>query len=93
MAPPGSKIPKVLLLLADFLPGTSASRASINTIEELQKLGIPTGTLPDGSPNLMLLFNLASNKATKKESAQNGKIQAIGISADGKPVRISGKST
>jgi hypothetical protein len=93
LAPPGSKIPKVLLLLANFLPGTSASRASINTIEELQKLGIPTGTLPDGSPNLMLLFNLASNKATKKESAQNGKIQAIGISADGKPVRISGKST
>ena len=93
LAPPGSKIPKVLLLLADFLPGTSASRASINTIEELQKLGIPTGTLPDGSPNLMLLFNLASNKGTKKESAQNGKIQAIGISADGKPVRISGKST
>ena len=93
LAPPGSKIPKVLLLLADFLPGTSASRASINTIEELQKLGIPTGTLPDGSPNLMLLFNLASNKATKKESAQNGKIQAIGISADGKPVKISGKST
>ena len=93
LAPPGSKIPKVLLLLAKFLPGTSASRASINTIEELQKLGIPTGTLPDGSPNLMLLFNLASNKATKKESAQNGKIQAIGISADGKPVKISGKST
>ena len=93
LAPPGSKIPKVLLLLANFLPGTSASRASINTIEELQKLGIPTGTLPDGSPNLMLLFNLASNKGTKKESAQNGKIQAIGISADGKPVEIYGKST
>jgi hypothetical protein len=93
LAPPGSKIPKVLLLLADFLPGTSASRASINTIEELQKLGIPTGTLPDGSPNLMLLFNLASNKGTKKESAQNGKIQAIGISATGGPVKISGKST
>lgn len=93
LAPPGSKIPKVLLLLANFLPGTSASRASINTIEELQKLGIPTGTLPDGSPNLMLLFNLASNKGTQKESAQNGKIQAIGISADGKPVKISGKST
>ena len=93
LSPPGSKIPKVLLLLANFLPGTSASRASINTIEELQKLGIPTGTLPDGSPNLMLLFNLASNKATKKESAQNGKLQAIGISADGKPVEIYGKST
>jgi len=41
----------------------------------------------------MLLFNLASNKATKKESAQNGKIQAIGITVDGKEVKISGKST
>jgi hypothetical protein len=92
LAPPGSKIPKILLLLTNFLPGTSASRASINTIEELQKLGIPTGTLPDGSPNLMLLADLASKRATKKESAQNGKLDAIGISADGKPVRISGKS-
>jgi len=92
LAPKGSKIPKILLLLTNFLPGTSASRASINTIEELQKLGIPTGTLPDGSPNLMLLADLASKRATKKESAQNGKLDAIGISADGKPVRISGKS-
>ena len=92
LAPKGSKIPKILLLLTNFLPGTSSSRASINTIEELQKLGIPTGTLPDGSPNLMLLADLASKRATKKESAQNGKLDAIGISADGKPVRISGKS-
>jgi len=44
-------IPQPLLALADLLPGTSPERASINVIEGLQKVGIPTGTLPDGSPN------------------------------------------
>ena len=93
LAPPGSKIPKVLLLLANFLPGTSPSRASINTIEELQKLGIPTGTLPDGSPNLMLLFNLSSNKGAEKEKSQNGKLQIVGFTADGIPIKAGGVYT
>jgi hypothetical protein len=92
LAPPGSKIPTALLLLADFLPGTSAERSTINVIKELQKLGIPTGTLPDGSPNLMLLYNLASNTGAEKEKAQNGKLQAIGTSAAG-PVKVSGMYT
>jgi hypothetical protein len=92
LAPPGSKIPTALLLLADFLPGTSAERSTINVIKELQKLGIPTGTLPDGSPNLMLLYNLASNTGVEKEKAQNGKLQAIGTSAAG-PVKVSGMYT
>ena len=89
MAPPGSKIPDALLLLADFLPGTSPERSTINTIAELQKLGVPTGTLPDGSPNLMLLYNLATHKGAEKEKSENGKIQALGISSTG-PVKIVG---
>ena len=89
LAPPGSKVPAALLLLADFLPGTSPERATINAIQELQKLGVPTGTLPDGSPNLMLLFNSASNQGAEKEKAQNGKLQAVGLSSAG-PVKISG---
>jgi hypothetical protein len=92
LATPGSKIPAALLLLADFLPGTSAERTTINTIKVLQSFGVPTGTLPDGSPNLMLLYNLASNTAAEKEKAQNGKIQAIGLSPAG-PVKISGVYT
>jgi len=79
LAPPGSKIPDALLLLADFLPGTSPERSTINTIAELQKLGVPTGTLPDGSPNLMLLYNLATHKGAEKEKAPNGKINAIAV--------------
>jgi len=79
LAPPGSNIPAPLLLLTKFLPGTSPERSTINTIQELQKLGIPTGTLPDGSPNLMLLYNLATHKGAEKEKAQNGKINAMAV--------------
>ena len=92
-APPGSKIPNALLLLADFLPGTSPERSTINAIEELQKLGIPTGTLPDGSPNLMLLFNLSSNKGAEKEKSQNGKLQIVGFTATGEPIKAGGVYT
>jgi hypothetical protein len=45
--------------------------------ELLQGLGVPTGTLPDGSPNLMLLYNLVSNKGVDNENAENGKIEGV----------------
>jgi HPt (histidine-containing phosphotransfer) domain-containing protein len=76
---PDGTIPMPLLLLTQFLPGTSPERSSINTIEELQKLGIPTGTLPNGSPNLMLLFNLSANKGADKEESENGKVEGTVI--------------
>jgi hypothetical protein len=70
-------IPIPLLYLADFLPGFSPERATINTIELLQGLGIPTGTLPDGSPNLMLLYNLMSNKGVDTERAENEVVRIV----------------
>ena len=75
-----SEIPSPLLLLASVLPGYSPERATINSIEILQSLGIPTGTLPDGSPNLMLLYNLATNKAVDREESENGKVEVAGLS-------------
>jgi hypothetical protein len=72
-----SDIPVPLLLMSKFLPGFSPERATINTIELLQGLGVPTGTLPDGSPNLMLLYNLVSNKGVDNENAENGKIEGV----------------
>lgn len=83
-------IPLPLLLMSKFLPGTSPERAFINTIEELQAIGIPTGALPDGSPNLMLLYNLATHKGQEKEKSENGKIDAVGLGATGL-VTIFGK--
>ena len=70
------RLPLPLLLASQFLPGTSPERAFINVVEELQAIGIPTGTLPDGSPNLMLLYNLATHKGSEKEKAENSTLDA-----------------
>lgn len=80
---PGNEIPLPLLFLASMLPGTSPERTTTNAIEGLQGLGIPTGTLPDGSPNLMLLYNLVSNKAIDREEAENGKVEVVTLSGPG----------
>lgn len=80
---PGNEIPLPLLTLASLLPGTSPERATTNAIEGLQALGIPTGTLPDGSPNLMLLYNLVTNRAIEKEEAENGKVEVMTLAGPG----------
>lgn len=85
-----NKLPLALLLMSDFLPGTSPERAYVNVIEELQGIGIPTGTLPDGTPNLMLLYNLATHRGIEKEKAQNATLDAVGISPTGGIVKIIG---
>ncbi len=80
---PGNEIPLPLLALASLLPGTSPERTTTNAIEGLQGLGIPTGTLPDGSPNLMALYNLVTNKAIDKEEAENGKVEVVTLAGPG----------
>lgn len=67
-----TKISPALAVLSDFLPGESPQRAYINTIEYLQKIGLPTDALPDGTPNLMLLYNLATHRGRSDEQARNG---------------------
>jgi hypothetical protein len=81
--PGRTEIPLPLLALSSVLPGFSPERATINTIEILQGLGIPTGALPDGSPNLMLLYNLATNKGNDKEQAENGKVEVVTAAGPG----------
>ena len=71
----GNEIPLPLLFGSRLLDGFSETRAFIGTIEELQKLGIPTGALPDGTPNLGILSILGQLKATANEQAENGKVQ------------------
>jgi hypothetical protein len=73
------EIPLGLLALSGLLPGISPEKMTIGAIEALQALGIPTGGLPDGSPNLMLQFNMASNKGISTNIAEDGKIEGIGL--------------
>lgn len=70
-------IPAVLLPFTQFLPGFSPERAAINIIEEMQKLGLPTGPMPDGSPNLMLQFTIASQLGSDREETENGKVVGV----------------
>ncbi len=87
-APFKNKIPLPLLALASALPGYSAERATINAIELFQSVGIPTGILPDGSPNLMGLYSLLTNKANDKEESENGvtEIAVLGPVGFGKKI-------
>jgi hypothetical protein len=70
-----SKIPAPLLAATELLDGFSNTRAFINIIDEYQKLGLPTGPLPDGSPNLMIISKLAEISGVQREQNENGKVQ------------------
>jgi hypothetical protein len=72
-------LPLPLLFASQLMEGYSESRAFLGAIEEMQKLGIPTGPMPDGSPNLEVLSKFAQMKAMANEEAENGKVQiAVG---------------
>lgn len=72
-----SKIPAPLLAATELLDGFSNTRAFINVIDEYQKLGLPTGPLPDGSPNLMIISKFAEINGIQKEQNENGKVQVF----------------
>jgi hypothetical protein len=69
----GINIPLPLLAGTALLPGVSDTRAFSNVIEQLQKSGLPTGDLPDGSPNLMNIGMFGMIKGMNQEQTENGK--------------------
>jgi hypothetical protein len=75
---PQREIPLPLLLMSPMLPGISGTEMTINSIAGLQSVGMPTGPMPDGSPNLMMIYNLVSNNSTVSNITENGKIETIG---------------
>ena len=40
---------------------------------------MPTGPMPDGSPNLMLQFNSSSNKSVASNITEDGKVYTVGL--------------
>jgi hypothetical protein len=74
----GGDLPLPLLLSAKLLDGYSPTRSFLNTVQNLQQLGIPTGPMPDGSPNKFLASIKAMIDGNSQEIAENGKV-AIGI--------------
>ena len=90
-------LPASVLSLASFLPGMSETRTLANIIEELQKSGIPTGDMPDGSPNLFIQSMSSQINGQQKEMQENGKTEitipplAV-VGGTTLPVKASGKS-
>ena len=74
----GGEIPLPLLLAAKSLDGFSATRSFLNTVQNLQEIGVPTGPMPDGSPNKFLASIKSMIDGNSKEIAENGKV-SIGI--------------
>jgi len=69
--------PATALFFAKFRAGFSDTRAMLSVIEELQKKGIPTGPMPDGSPNLWVLSIQAQITGVEAERTENGRNQGI----------------
>jgi len=93
-------LPQFALAGSQFLGGVSDTRSFSNTIENLQKAGLPTGDAPDGRPNLMNMAMMSMIQGQNKENAENGKtevfippLQVIGPSGGvTRPVKGYGKS-
>lgn len=75
-------IPAPLLPLAEFRAGFDDVRAYLNVIEEYQRIGIPTGPMPDGSPNIGLLAKYAEIIGVERERDDNGVTKHIITAAD-----------
>lgn len=87
----GINIPFFALFAADLLPGYSPIRAFSNSIEEMQKKGLPTGDLPDGSPNQVLQFLKSAIDGIDKENTENSKLNGVVATPFG-PLKVSGKN-
>ena len=84
-------------------PGLSVIQSSANITKDLNKLGIPTGAMPDGSTNLTVAFAFASTKeiyrAIKKDMSiqvgiQPGTLSSIGTGANaGGPITVISNNT
>ena len=90
-----SRPPTFALAAAGLLPGFSPTRAMANISENFQKLGLPTGDMPDGSPNLMLPSILQQIKGGNDEKLANSvahtwcaPVPAFGITG---PIACTGK--
>ena len=70
-------IPTPILAAASLRSGFDNSRAFTNVITEYQKLGLPTGPMPDGSPNLMLASKFAEITGVQNEDIQNGVVNVL----------------
>lgn len=71
----GVSIPSFALAASSLLGGFSPTRAMAQVTENLQSLGLPTGDLPSGAPNLALPAISQQIKGQYQEQLANGKVE------------------
>jgi len=71
----GGGVPPLINYLANLKPGMSATSLLTRFIEKLEDSGVPTGDLPDGSPNLGIVIQQGFNQSLMDEIAENGKTE------------------
>lgn len=71
------QIPPFLLPLAAFRSGFNSVRATLQVIQNFQALGIPTGPMPDGSPNLFMIAQQSAITGVESERDKNSKIAGL----------------
>lgn len=67
-------LPLSLLYSAKYLDGFSSTRAYLNILQRMQRLGIPTEPMPDGTPNQFLLVVQAIVEGIDQEISENAKV-------------------
>lgn len=102
--PPFPQMPRSLLVCSMIKrPGLSAIQSVSNIVKDLNKLGIPTGPMPDGSANLTVGYTFASTKEIYRGMKNDASIQigfqpgslmltAFGGNAGG-PIVVNGVNT
>jgi len=69
----GNSVPTLINYLANLKPGMSPTSLLTRFVDKLEEAGVPTGDLPDGSPNLGLVIQQSFNQSLIDEIAENGK--------------------
>jgi hypothetical protein len=72
------QLPLPLLLASKLRKGFSKTNAFLNVVSEFEELGLPTGPMPDGSPNLMLIAMKSIIDGMDREITENGRVD-VGI--------------
>ena len=79
---PFPQLPRALLVCSMIKrPGLSVIRSVTNITKDLNKLGIPTGPMPDGSANLTVGVMFASTKEIYRGVTEDASIQGAVVPA------------
>ena len=74
--PPFPQLSRLLLVCSMIRrPGLSTIQSVSNIVKDLNRLGIPTGPMPDGSANLTVAFTFANTKEIYRGLKKDASIQ------------------